>query len=197
MNKLHAAGTRSKLYTTPNVACTIKSTRPGVCHRRVWLGAPGLDNLNVTFAWIDSFGIPTVATAAAANIDDYPAAATTGNTAAGGGYMTDVWVVTPPGLNSIQFGSRAFGNTAVGFYAGRAYRYMTRIIWGGGFQGATINLSTYSLLCNQRVICCRMYATDSYFNGGWALQWNIGAGYVDVPAANCHAVQPYQSSWPN
>lgn len=152
--------------------------------------------MNATFPVLDAYGIPFVNVATAANIDDYPAGATTGDTRGGGAYITDVWVVAPAGLNSIQIGSRAHGNTGGGFYAGPAYRYMQRISWSAYFR-TSIDLSSFPMLCNRRVICCRMYATDSYFHGGWTMQWNVGAGFVDVPAASCHAVQPYQSSWPN
>ena len=190
-----AIGNSSKLYTTPVVACTIKSARPGVSRRRAWIGIPGLDNMDLTFPTVDAYGIPFVGVATAPNADDFQPAASTGNTQAGGAYIADVWIVCPAGLNTIQLGSRGFGNTATGLYAGPAYRYMKRYQWNTAWP-VTVNLSNCPLLCNQRVLCCRLYASDSYFNGGYALQWNIGAGFVDVPVANCHASQPYQSSWP-
>lgn len=207
MSELHSVGSRSKLYTTPDVACTIKSTRPGVCHRQIWTNPlpPGIvngsdaNNLDVTYAWRDTYGIPTIATNAAPNIDDYPAGATTGNTAGAAGYQTDVWVAIPAGINTIRFGSRTFGVCAVGLYAGRAFRYASRIAWNvGSFQSGNIDLSKFSLLCNQRILACRMYVANGYFNGGYYLQVSTDlTTFIDVPASWCHAVQPSASSWPN
>lgn len=159
MSSVHSAGSSFKYFATPIKPCAIVSTRPGVCHRQVWNNPlpPGVvngsdaNNLDVTFAWRDTFGIPTIATNAAPNIDQYPAGATTGNTAGAAGYQTDVWVVVPAGINTIRLGSRTFGVCAVGLYAGKAFRYAQRIAWNvGSFQSGNIDLSNFNLLCRRR-----------------------------------------------
>lgn len=190
----------------PVIPCTVVSTRPGVTHRKVWSTppipgiTPGSDanNLDLTFALRDSFGLPTINVAAAPNIDDYIAGAQTGNTAGFAATMCDCWLVLPSGINSASFKSRSFGNHSIGFYLGKSFRYAKRYAWNvGNFTTAAIDMSRYSLLCGRRVIAARMYTCYGYFHYGYYLQWDIGAGFVDVPVANTHGEQPSQSSWPN
>lgn len=208
MSDLLATGYTNRITASPVVPCTIQSARPGVCHRMIWTnptppgilpGNDGANNLNTTFAWRDAYGVPTIATNNAPNTNNYPAGATTGNAAVPSAYITDVWLAIPAGVNSIRLASVTFGVCTIGLYAGRTMRYATRIAWNagnGGFQSGAIDLSQYTLLCNQRIIACRMFAANGYLNGGYALRWDVGAGFVNVPAANCHAEQPSQSQFP-
>lgn len=207
MAEILSTGSSWKFPVTPDKACTIVSARAGVCHRQIWNNPlpPGIvngndatNNLDVTFAFRDNFGIPTIATAALPNTDDYPAGAQTGNTGGAAAYQTDVWVVVPVGVNTIRLGSRTFGNCAIGMYAGKAFRYAQQIAWNsGGFQSGNIDLTKFNMLCGQRYLAIRLYVANGYFNGGYYAQWNVGAGFVDIPVAACHAVQPSASSWPN
>lgn len=155
MGDILTSGTIFDYNFTPDKACTIVSTRQGVCHRQIWTSPlpPGIvsgsdnNNLDITYAWRDSFGIPTIATNAAPNVNDYPAGATTGNTAGAAGYQTDVWVIVPAGINTIRLRSRVFGVCAVGLYMGKAFRYASRIAWNvGGFTSGDIDLSNFNML---------------------------------------------------
>lgn len=190
----------------PIIPCAIVSTRPGVTHRLIWTTPPipgitaGADanNLDLTFALRDQFGLPTINVVASSNIDDYIAGAQTGNTAGFAACIADCWIVLPTGVNSVMFRARTFGVCSLGFYIGKSFRYATRYAWNvGGFTTPAIDLSQFSFLCGRRVVACRMYACNGYFNWGMFCQWDIGAGFVDVPNANCHGDQPSQSSWPN
>lgn len=192
----------------PVIPCTIVSTRPGVIHRRSWNNptppgvTPNVDNnnLDVTYAWRDSFGLPTLASNNAPNTDDYVAGATTTNQGATRAYQCDVWLVMPVGVNSVRFGGSPLGNCAIGLYAGKSFRYAQRIAWNvGNFQSGDINLSRFTVLCGQRIVACRLYAVNGYLNGGYNLTWSLdnGVSFVNVPAANCHGEQPSRSSWPN
>lgn len=200
-----SSGASGKLYTTPNVACAIQSGRPGVTHRKVWNVAPipgitpGTDanNLNLTFALLDNYGLPTINVAYAPNIDDYIAGAQTGNTAGFAATMCDCWLLAPVGVNSIRLQARTFGTHSFGIYVGRSFRFAQRIAWNvGGFTSTAIDLSSFTLLCNRRLIALRMYTCNGYFNYGFFTQWDVGAGFVDVPTASTHGEQPGATSWP-
>lgn len=198
----------SAISPNPVVPCTIVSTRPGVTHRKVWSTppipgiTPGSDanNLNLTFALTDVFGLPTINVAAAPNIDDYIAGVQTGNTAGFAATMDDVWIVTPVGVNSIRVQARTYGVHQFGIYLGKAFQYATRLAWGvPNFTSGDIDLSRFNLLCGQRVIAARFYTCNGYLNYGFYLQvsTNGGATYADIPASWAHGEQPSASSWPN
>lgn len=190
---------------SPIIPCTIISNNPGVTHRNIWTTAPipgitpGSDanNLDVTFSLRDSFGLPLINVAALPDIDDYIAGAQTGNTAGFAACVADCWVSVPAGINTIRLQPAAFGNHNSGAYIGKAFRYATRLFWniGGGFTSGLIDLSKYSLLCNQRIIALRAYVCNGYFNWGFQWRWDIGAGFVNIPVANVHGEQPSQSYW--
>lgn len=199
----------AKRNFTADKTCTVIAGNAGQAYRRVWTSAPlpgvtfGNDsgnNLNLAFARRDQYGLPLVDTNAAPDIAQYIAGAQTGNTQGTALYMADAWIVLPVGINSVRWGSRAFGTCSVGLYAGKSFRYASRIAWNvGSFQSVNQDLSKYSLLCNRRVIAVRLYCVNGYFNGGFFLTWSLnnGATYVDVPAANTFGQQPSQSQWPS
>lgn len=187
------------------IPCTIVSTRTGVTHRNIWNTAPipgitpGSDanNLNTTFSLRDSYGLPAINVASAPNIDDYIAGAQTGNTAGFAACIADCWISVPVGINTIQLQSRTFGVHNSGAYVGKALRYMNRVAWNTGFfTTANIDISDCKILCGQRIVALRAYVCNGYFNWGFFWQWNIGAGFVDIPVANTHGEQPSQSYWP-
>lgn len=186
------------------IPCSIVSTNPGTTHRNIWTTQPipgitsGSDanDLNTTFSLRDNFGLPAINVAAAPDINDYIAGAQTGNTAGFAACIADCWISVPAGINTIAFQSRNYGNHNSGAYMGKAFRYAERIAWNTGFfTTGNIDISKYSLLCGQRIIALRAYVCNGYFNWGFFWQWNIGAGFVDIPVANTHGVQPSQSMW--
>ena len=199
----------SSVPANPIIPCTIVSARPGVTHRKLWnnpvppgitAGNDGTNNLDVTFAWRDNFGLPTLASNNAPNFDDYVAGAQTSNPGGNSALLCDVWVVVPIGFNTIRLQSRTFGTCTVGMYIGKSFRYADRVAWNvGGFTTGDIDLTKYTKLCGQWVIAVRMLVCNGYLNGGMYLQMstNNGVTYADIALANSHGEQPSASSWPN
>jgi hypothetical protein len=193
-------------YTIDKV-CTVSGLNAGQAYRRVWTTPPlpgviaGTDagnNLNVAYARRDQFGLPTIDTDAAPNIAVYGANINTGNIANTAIYMCDGWVVAPIGVTSLRLGSRTLGTCSIGLYAGKSFRYATRIAWNvGGFQSGAIDLTKFTQLCGRCVVAVRLYCCNGYFNGGYQLQWSLdGVTFVDVPVANIFGQQPFQSQYP-
>lgn len=194
---------------TANQTCVVKSTNPGNAILRRWTTttpaipgvSPGSDanNMTLAFGLTDAYGLPVPNTPAApdysGNINGLYIPDTSGYQVA----YTDGWIVLPVGVTVVSFGARGFGNTSAGIYVGYAPRFAKRILWGNVYAvpGGTVDASKYQELCGCKFMWVRTFAVNGYFHGGHYVQWNVGAGFVDVPVANVHATQPYCSQYPS
>lgn len=193
---------------TPQKTCAVTSANPGNCVMRRWTSTtpaipgvtPGSDGNNMTaaFSLVDAYNLPITNTVAA---PDY-----NGNVAGFqipdiSGYQVayaDAWLVLPVGVTTVSFGFRGYGNTSAGLYVGYAPKYAKRIFWNNVIiaPGGTVDCSLFPELCGRKILYAREYCCNGYFHGGHWITWNVGAGLVDVPVANTHGSQPYQSQYP-
>ena len=194
---------------TVNKACTIASANPGNGILRRWTVqptppipgvTPGSDanNMQAAFGRLDSFGLPIPDTNAAPNYSGNVSGLQIPNTAGYQVSYVDGWIVLPVGVTVVSFGYRGFGNTSVGIYVGKAPRYAKRIMWNNVLTvpGGTVDMTSFPELCGRKVAFVRSFCCNRYFNGGHYVNWNVGAGSVDIPTANTHGSQPYLSQYP-
>lgn len=194
---------------TPVQACTVTSANPGVAALRRWSPqpnppipgvTPGSDtnNMQAAFNLLDSFGLPIPTTAIAPNFSGNVSGIQIPNIATYQVSYTDGWIVLPVGVTTVTLGVRYIGNCSVGIYVGKAQRYAVRVMWSNILvNGGVVNMTPFLELCGQKVAFIRIMLVNGYFNGGTYLQWNVGAGLVDVPTAAVHGSQPFLRKYPS
>lgn len=193
---------------TPNKACTIISTQPGGSYRYVWdatnpvpgtVAGSDANNMNLSFGRVDEFGVPIANTDNAPNINGgLQNGAVIMDTSGYQVTYANCWLIMPVGVTSATFTFRAYGATNCGLYLGPAYRYSKRIFWlNAPNPSLAVDMTNYPELCGRKIVAARLYNCNGYFHGGFQLQWNVGAGMVDIPVANVHGQQPSQSIYPS
>lgn len=194
---------------TPDKPCTLVSTNNGNCVMKRWSPEPnppipgvttGADNNNMTtaFGLVDAYGIPITNTAFAPNFSGNVAGFQIPDISTYQVSYADAWLVLPAGVQTVSFGYRAYGNTSAGLYVGYAPKYAKRLLWNNVVivPGMTVDASLFPELCGRKVLFARTYCCNGYFHGGHFVQWNVGAGPVDIPVANTFGAQPSQSKYP-
>lgn len=191
---------------TPDKVCAVTSANPGNAILKRWTNTvpaipgvtPGNDGNNMTLAFglVDAYNLPIPNTPAApdynGNVGGFQIPDTSGYQVS----YADAWIVLPAGVNSVSFGARGFGNTSAGIYAGFSQKYAKRILWNNVFVGGAVDASKFPSLCGCRIVFVRTFCCNGYFHGGHYVQWNVGAGVVDIPVANTHGSPPFQSQYP-
>jgi len=153
--------------------------------------------MTLAFALIDAFGLPIANSPNAPDTQGFVSGIQTPNTAGYQVSYSDAWIAVPAGITSISFTPRGFGNTSSGLYAGISPWVATKRFWNNvGYPTLAIDLTGYPELCGRKIMFVRMFTANGYLNGGYFLQWDIGAGFVGVPVANTFGQQPAQSRYP-
>lgn len=149
---MNTISTYARQNYNANQACAIVSANPGQSYLRRWSPEPtppipgvstGSDanNMQQVFGGaMDSYGLPTPATALAPNFQGFITGLQTPNVATYQVSYADAWIVVPAGVTTVSFGYRGFGNTAEGIYIGKAPRYAVRVMWNNVYivPGGTV-----------------------------------------------------------
>ena len=139
--------------------------------------------MNVAFNAVDGYGLPIRSTTPTVF---YQAGAQYSRASPVQAYV-ESWLVLPATQTTVTLRQGLGGNMTVGMYYGQEPAAATRGYWNVGASAArVVDVSSYPLLCDSKILWVRQYMADGYAANGMTLQWDIGSGLVNVPSAAIH-----------